>query len=767
MKKFSVIAFILLCFCQVFSQTSESQILRGTVLDSNGLPIEGASIEITSNSGKNVVCKTDYQGKFSCEINFEENFLLMVQAEGFSTIQQSFESSQDFSTEITLTLVPRAISEEVIVTANRTETRIGETAASVVSLSNQEIQTSAAPTIDDVLRQVPGFSLFRRSGSRTANPTTQGVSLRGVGASGAGRSLVLLDNVPLNDAFGGWVQWNRISPIEVERIEVLRGGASSLYGNNSLSGTVNIIPREVREKYAFSAEIFGGTQRTFSASTFFGFKLNDWSADFTAANFQTRGYIPIEENSRGFADDFAGSRNSNFSARIAKDFSETANIFFKTSYFGEARNNGTKLQNNRTHIRQFVLGSDVNLSNFKSQISDSFSNSNLNWRIYGGTQVFDQTFSAVGVDRNSENLIRFQRVPAQTFGFSTQFSTVFKENQTLIFGFEAKEVRGASNETGFFNGRATSNSGAGGRERTFSFFAQDFARINSKIILTGSIRYDFWRNFAALNSVRTLSTNFVNTAIFPDRTESAFSPQGSILFQATENLSFHALASKSFRAPTLNELYRGFRVGDVVTNPNENLQAENAVNFETGASFNKNNFYLRGSFFYTQISDPIANVTLSITPNLITRQRQNIGKTRAVGIEIEAEKRWRDFNFSVGYLLSDSRITEFPANEELEGLKIPLVSKHQFTFQTLYANRKGWTFSLQGRASSAQFDDDLNQFRLEPFFQLDAFGAKRFRKNLQVFVGIENVFNSRYSVGRTPIRTVSSPINGRIGIRWN
>jgi outer membrane receptor protein involved in Fe transport len=763
MKKLLIIFLVLFCFYQAFPQGDNLRMLRVKVIDQNDLPIGNAEIKISPSSGKISSCQNKNVGEFVCEINFEGNFLLTVRAEGFTILRQTFDNVQDFTKEIVLTLSPATLSEEVVVTANRTETRIGETAASIVALSKQEIQTTAAPTIDDILRQVPGFSLFRRSGSRNANPTTQGVSLRGVGASGAGRSLVLFDDVPLNDAFGGWTQWSRIPPISVERIEVLRGGAASLYGNNSLSGTVNIIPREVREKYAFSAETFGGTQRTFSASTFFGFKLNDWSADFVAANFQTRGYIPIEEISRGLTDDFAGSRNSNFSATFAKDFNENANIFFKTSYFGEARNNGTILQNNRTHIRQFIIGGDYSFQNLKSKIQ----NPKLAFRVFGGTQVFDQTFSAVSDDRNSENLVRFQRVPAQTFGFSNQFSTVFKENQTFVFGIEAKEVRGESDETGFFNNRATSQTGAGGRERTFSFFAQDFARINSKVIVVGSIRYDFWKNFRALSSIRPLSTNFVNTLIFPDRKESAFSPQGSILFQATDELSFHFLASKSFRAPTLNELYRGFRVGNIVTNPNENLKAEKAANFETGVSFGKNNFYLRGNFFFTEISSPIANVTLSSSLNLITRQRQNIGKTRTTGIEIEAEKRWRDFKFSIGYLLSDSRISAFPANSDLEGLRVPLVSKHQFTFQTLYATEKGWSFSLQGRASSAQFDDDLNQFRLEPFFQLDTFGAKRFYKSLQIFVGIENVFNSRYSTGKTPIRSVSSPINGRIGLRWN
>ena len=157
---------------------------------------------------------------------------------------------------------------------------------------------------------------------------------------------------------------------------------------------------------------------------------------------------------------------------------------------------------------------------------------------------------------------------------------------------------------------------------------------------------------------------------------------------------------------------------------------------------------------------------MSVAPNLITRQRQNIGRTQTRGVEIEAETRIREINFSVGYLLADSRVAEFSANRNLENLFVQQTARHQFTFQTRYAKRS-WSFALQGRASSAQFDDDLNLFRLEPYFGLDAFVAKRFKENLQVFVGIENVFNSQYSIGRTPVRTVSSPLNLRVGIRWN
>jgi outer membrane receptor protein involved in Fe transport len=315
------------------------------------------------------------------------------------------------------------------------------------------------------------------------------------------------------------------------------------------------------------------------------------------------------------------------------------------------------------------------------------------------------------------------------------------------------------------NNRVTSVAGSGGREQRFGFFAQDFARIGSRFVFSVSARFDAWRNFNASSATKTISTNQTNVSKFPDRRETAFSPQVSMLYQATENVSFFALASKSFRAPTLNELYRGFRVGNVVTNANENLRAEKAVNFEAGASFVKDRFRLRGNFFLTKISSPVSNVTLSVAPNLIVRQRQNAGRTRTRGLEIETETRLGNLNFSVGYLLAESRVESFPANRTLENLSVPQTARHQLTFQTRYA-RRAWNFAFQGRASSAQFDDDLNLFRLEPYFQLDAFAAKKFKENLQLYVAVENVFNNRYSVGKTPIRTVSSPLNLRVGLRW-
>ncbi len=653
------------------------------------------------------------------------------------------------------TPTPLPIREEVTVTTSRIETKIGETPASIFTLSRVDIGSAAAPTIDDMLRQSVGFSIFRRSSSRNANPTTQGVSLRGVGASGASRSGVFFDGVPLNDPFGGWVQWNRVSPTAIENVEILRGGASSLYGESSLSGAINILPRQADDRFTVSADVFGGTQGTVSGSTFIGSKLNKWLIDLNAASYQTKGFRIVDEDVRGPVDVFAGVRSSNFSSRIARSFSEKASIFFRPSYFGEVRTNGTGLQTNRTHIRQIAAGGDISAAEAVT----------IRWRVFAGDQVYDQIFSVVNGDRTSESLNRIQRVPAQSGGVSMQATSVYR-NHTFLAGIDLRNVRGASDESVFAGGINTSWIGSGGRQLTTGIFAQDFVKLGSRAVFAASIRYDRWSNYDALSSTRTISTNAVATTVFPARFDDSISPQISLLYNLSDRYSLYANASRSFRSPTLNELYRAFRVGNVLTTANENLKAERADNFEGGLVFKERRISVRGNFFWTRIDEPIANVTISSTPNLITRQRQNAGETRSVGLEIEGEVRIGRIDLTAGYLFADPVVTTFPSNPVLIGLRIPQVARHQATFQARYAQRR-WELAIQGRASGEQFDDDLNTFRLEPFGQIDVFAARKLGERLKIYAAVENILNSRYSVGRTPIRTLSSPANLRVGFRWN
>ncbi len=649
---------------------------------------------------------------------------------------------------------PAPIREEVTVTAARVETKAGETPLSVSVVPRSRIESSAAPSLDDVLRQTAGFSIFRRSSSRHANPTTQGVSLRGVGATGASRTGVFLDGVPLNDPFGGWVQWGRIPAASVEVVEVLRGGASSLYGDASLSGAINIRPRKAESRFNAAADIFGGSQRTVSGSGFVGARAGGWLFALDAGNFQTQGFRPVEEASRGPVDVFAGVRNNAFSARIQRSFYKNSFVFVRPSYYGEVRTNGTGLQTNRTHIRQLAAGGDV-----RAEQRDL----NLRFRIFGGDQVYDQVFSVISQARTSEALNRIQRVPADSAGISVQASAVFNSH-TILAGIESRRVRGASDEVGFANNIAAVAVGSGGRQSTTGFFVQDLVKIGDSVVLAGSLRYETWRNTDAVSLSRTISTPTVVLTRFPDRREGAFSPQLSALLRITEQVSLFGSVSRSFRSPTLNELYRAFRVGNVFTNANENLKAERSDNAEGGVGFNSKWFSVRTNVFFAWIDDAISNVTLSASPTLITRQRQNAGQTRSSGIEIEGNASFGKIAFAGSYQFASSVVNSFVSNPLIVGRRTPQVPRHQISLQA-DLSAKDWKLALQTRASGEQFDDDLNQFRLEPFLQADFFLSRQMREGVQAYFAIENIFNSKYSVGKTPIRTVSSPIGFRIGLR--
>jgi outer membrane receptor protein involved in Fe transport len=744
------------CGDRVFGQEG---FLSVFVQDQTNRPIPSASVSVGSIDGPRRRCESD-RTRFVCT-GVEDGMILEVSAEGFSPFSRPFEASELFRSEVTVTLFPAELNELVVVSALRTPSRLGETPVSVAVVGRREIEASAAPTLDDILRQVPGFSTFRRSSSRNSNPTAQGVSLRGVGSSGASRTLVMLGGVPLNDPFGGWVQWNRVSPVAVEQVELVRGGASALYGSGSLSGTVNVVPRGVYDGAAISAEAYGGTQGTFSGSVFAGAGKGGWSADGTLSAFRTEGFIPVEVSARGTADRPAGVNARSATLRLGKTLGGAGNIFARPSYFTEERNNGTELQTNRTLIRSLSIGGS--LAGIENE--NGVDTVKFDWRIFGGNQVYDQTFSGLTPDRNTENLTRLQRSPSQFLGYSAQLTSLIRDH-TIVGGVERREVRGSSDEVVFAAGNPVSLIGSGGREKSLGFYIQDVFPIGSRVVATAGGRVDSWTNLRGMVTTRTLSTGAVSVTEFPDRRETAFSPRLALLFRAGSGISLHAAASKSFRAPTLNELYRGFRVGNVVTNANEDLRAERANNFEGGVRFEKRGIVIRATAFRTTIDRAIANVTVSVQPNLITRQRQNAGRTRTAGFETDAEMRFGRTSLSAGYLFADARNTRFESNPALIGKRIPQVARHQATFQVNHG-WKEWTFSAQARASGKQFDDDLNEFRLEPMFLMDISASRRVGERLMMFAAIENLFNSRYSVGRTPVRTLGAPFGIRAGVRWN
>jgi outer membrane cobalamin receptor len=703
--------------------------ISGVVSDPTGASISQALVEFQTNGGEVLRTRTSERGEFVLASKTAVG-VLRVQAAGFTPVTINLDGTRS-TEQIHVQLDPASLLERIVVTAYAE--RIPATPTSEYAIGKREIASSGALTIDDVLRQAPGFSLFRRSGGLTANPTSQGVSLRGVGASGASRALVMYDGVPLNSPFGGWVYWNRVPRVSIESAEIFNGATSDLYGSGALGGVINIKTRTAPASF-LDFEASGGNETTGSVSVDAG---KSWGSFGVGTGFQalrTGGYILVPDGQRGRVDTKAGTSDLSGSVRLSKSFGSTLQTFLRFGSFGESRRNGTPLQINDTRINSLDLGADWTA---------------FSVRVYGSSEIFNQNFTAVALDRNSETLTNKQRNPSQQLGFAFQWRRAFGAHQSVSAGIEGRDVRGHSAER-FVD--------AGGRQRSFGFFANDSVRVRSWVFNFGG-RVDRWRNF----------DGFSNRTLFIDRSETVFSPRISILKRFENGLSLTGSFYKAFRAPTLNELYRNFRVGNVVTNANSNLSAERLTGGEAGVGFQplRQSVFVRGNFFWNVIDDSIANVTLSTTPALITRQRQNLGAIRARGVELAAiVKPNRYWEIAAEYLLTDSTVLRFPANRSLEGLLVPQISRNQFNFQVSYTNGK-WTAATQGRFGGKQFDDDLNSLPLRRFFTLDAEVSRSVSEQVRLFAALQNLTGARYDIGATPVLTVGPPALFRAGVRFS
>lgn len=734
---------------------AHSQDLSGVVTDPQNAPIAGAAVVLLAGDVELARRTTGDDGRFTIGNTRTLSLAVIVEAAGFE--RRQIELSELPFSDLRIVLQPSAINANVTVTVTGIETRLSETPASVVVLSRETLDTTAAQTLDDSLRQVAGFTLFRRSSSRSTNPTAQGANLRGISGSGASRTAVELDGLSLNDAFGGWTFWSRVPQIAVEQVEVLRGGASSFYGNAGLSGAVNIASARQAEQPVLRMQASAGSLNTYDGSFFANGIARGWELSVAGETFQTGGYIPVSEAERGLADTRANSRHSTGILTIGRKFTAgdlDGRVFVRGNIFGERRDNGTSLTYNKTYFRQAAGGLDVDGSRIGA----------FRFRGFIESQVYDQSFSAVAADRDSETLTRLQQVPSQSSGVRLRWSRATAQH-VISAAAEYRQTRGFSDEVGYFGGRATSLLGTGGRQYIVGVAFHDLWRATDRLSISIGGRLDRWQNRNALSTSRSLTTGGVTVAHFSDRSETAFSPRIAALFQAGV-AAIYASYSRSFRSPTLNELYRGFRVGDTQTLANENLVSEVADTIEGGTSYSSSRISVRGNVFYTRVYDPVVSVTISTTPSLTTRRRQNVGATRTAGLELDADVKLRDdLRISAGYLIVDTRIKSFPATPSLEGKFLPQVPKQQLTLQLHYRPHERMSLGMQSRLADRQFEDDLNLRRLGAYFTADATASYRIRKKIYVFAAAENIFDSRYDIGSTPVRTVAPPVSVRLGLR--
>jgi outer membrane receptor protein involved in Fe transport len=720
------------------SALPQPEMMTGTVTDPQGSTVPGAIVQLEVGGAIVFQTQTATDGRFSFEIESRDAVRLIVTAAGFT--RNVVPISSETAPNMTIVLEAASFFEAVQVTSTRSDVPTADPTVTAAVFPASELMTSGQLTIDDVLKMVPGFTLF--PSSRVSNPTTQTVMMRGLGGSGVNRSVVLADGVPLNDAFGGWVYWDKVPQAAIDRIEVQRGSGTDLYGADAVGGVVQILTVRPGRPMA-RAVLEGGNMESGRVSLFGGSRSNGWVYGGGGEWFNTGGYIPVAVEQdpgiapRGPIDSEIASDHRSGLVTLGYQAANGWRADAAGSVFDEDRLNGTPAVINSTASRSLSL-----------DVAGGVAGGLLSVRGFGGTQDYLQTFSAVNATRTAESLNRVQRVPTEVVGFGGQWVLPL-DRHALLVGAETRHIEGTTVETPFTaQGLEQPTTRAGGTQRTGSAFGQVTLNVSDRLTVVGAGQAMQWHTQSANSSY--------------DNTLRSFNPRGSFTYRVNEVVAVRGSAYKGFRAPTLNEFYRGFRVGSTQTNPNEALLPERLRGADGGVLISYGVISARATGYWNLLDDAITNVTLSSTPTLITKQRANADRIRAAGFEFEGDLRLPSsltVTFASGVVRS-----RFTGTGSLSGNRVPQVPEYNVAVGARYVNG-GWTGSTQLRVTGAQFEDDQNAFVLRRATVVDVYAGRSIVRQLQVFVAAENLFDNEYDVGRTPILTTGLPRAVRAGVQ--
>ena len=729
-------------FTPARAQVSAASAVVGQVVDSQGIPIAGAIIR--SQTGQ-LLATTDSFGNAS--IACSAPCPVVVEAPGFSARKLVWQSG----TPITLDLA--SVQQQVSVTAYRTPLGNLESPVSTRLLTSQTIRQSAAITLDGQLRLVPGVETFRRSSSLVANPSSQGLSLRGLGSTSASRTLVTQDDVPLNDAFGGWIHWEELPQLSIRSVEVVRGGASDLYGSSAIGGVINVLPVRPSQNLVELNTSYG-SENTYNDNLLFEGHRGHWGALATGGVLGTDGFIQLNPASRGLVD-----TNSNVHAQnglVMFDRQQGAlRLFLRGSGMNEARANGTPVQTNGTRLWRFSTGSDWNAQN----------GGVLTFRAYGSAEHYRQTFSTIAADRNSEVLNRMAFTPDNEMGAVLHWSQplltkLVGPGLLYLVGADTHDVRALDIETTFRAGVPGYINLSDRQRQTGAYAELLFTRAAWTISASG--RFDWFSNF---DGQRVLPAQVP----LDHDSEHVFDPRVGISRKLGEHFALSATGFRAYRAPTPNELYRSTQVGSFLTLPNNDLRSERATGWETGIAMEQHWGTLRTSYFWTRVNHPITALTTNPDSNPIQLTRENLGRIESKGVSVDLQIQptspdWKWMTITSGYQHTDATVTQYAQQPQLVGNWIPQVAHNMGTLQIRGYRPSIGTLSFQGKVSGRQFDDDLNKYLLHSYFKLDAYASHNFGSRVELYTSAENLFDRAIEVGRTPILTLGTPRVARVGL---
>jgi outer membrane receptor protein involved in Fe transport len=613
---------------------------------------------------------------------------------------------------------PAFAQQEIVVTGRGLDRATGEDVYDTVVIGRERLVGSASGRLDEILKEVPGFQLFRRSDARSANPTSQGATLRALGGNASSRALLILDGVPQTDPFGGWVNWPAYDPERLGQVRVVRGGGSGAAGPGALAGTIELVSADPGALDGVGANIAYGSRDSLDARLGTGLMLGSGFVALSGNYGRGDGFVPVIRRQRGSVDRPSPYEHGSLSLRAVAPITDGTELQANGLLFTDERERGTAFTENKTD------GADASLRLV-----------GRGWEALAYIQIRDyyNSFASVNPARTSVTQASEQyNVPSTGLGARGEVRPNIGPVQ-LRLGADWRETEGETKERfQFVNGVGTRRREAGGRTRTIGGFAEA-AWESGPFTLTGGGRVDRWRILDGFLDERVIATGAALTDIaFADR--SGWEPTGraGVAWRPAAAVTLRGAAYLGWRLPTLNELYRPFRVGADATAANADLAPERLKGIEAGVEYRPLSTARVGiTVFANRLENAIANVTLGRGPGTFPgvgfvgaageyRRRQNLDAVEVRGIELDGRLDLGAWSLSGGYSFADPEVRASGAALPLNGLRPAQTPKHSLAGTIAWRGFGGTRASGTLRYVGSQYEDDLNQQLLPDALTLDA-----------------------------------------------
>ena len=615
-----------------------------------------------------------------------------------------------------------AARPEIIVTGRGLDPALSSAIYATTTLERDAIIASASGRVEDVLRGVAGFQQFRRSDSRSSNPSAQGVTLRALGGNATSRALVLLDGVPVADPFFGYIPLSAIAPETLGQIRVTRGGGSGPFGAGALAGTIELDSANPGETGSFLGSAAINDRAETEASGVLTQRLGRGFAVASGRWDRGQGFFTTPADQRVPATARAAFDSWNATLRAVAPIKDDVELQARVAAFRDLRTlrfEGADSTSEGQEASLRIVGRGA-------------------WQFDALAYLQARDFSNIVIRSTRFTPVLDQRAtPSTGLGGKFELRPPIAEGHDIRIGVDYRRAEGELQEDAIsaFTGQITERRRAGGATGNLGIFVEDDFQIGP-LLVNGGLRADRTTitggSFRAVNPAGTV----VGEIIAPDRSDWALNWRAGASFNPTRRLDIRAAAYTGLRLPTLNELYRPFVVFPVVTEANAALESERIEGYEIGLDWQPvNAVVLSVTAFDNEVENAIANVT--IASNL--RRRQNLPAIDARGIEASVGARLGTVSIDGSLAWTDAEVRGEGASFDLDGNRPAQTPEFAATLTLGWEPAPGWQVAGTLRHVSAQFEDDQQTDVLAPATTIDAILAAPLLGALSVVVRGENL----------------------------